>query len=446
MSADMFRTPAKRLVAAALVACAVLAGCATATDAPHVSILGPWPEGGAEAEQFHAALAAFERENHLKVDYTGSSAVAQVLQSEVQQGTPPDIAVLPSPGDVARYQHELTPLDVATRKKPNGIVGPSWTREYSRQWQQLARVGLPRLYAVPIKANLKGLVWFNRNHPPDPVPRTFAELSTLSGTLVAAGQTPWCLGVAGQTTSGWPGTDWIEDILLKQSGVDSYQQWVAGRLPWRSAQVRSAWTTWGDLVTGPGQVLGGPKAALLTDFSDAARPMFAARPGCLMEHQASFMSGFYAGYDQKPVPGKDFDFFPLPPVEAGTNAAAARPVSADLAGMFNDSPPAEALVSFLVSRSAQEEWPAVRAFSANKQVPATGYDALGKRVAADLTGPAPLCFDGSDLMPVIMRGAFYRAVLEYLADPSGLDTVLTELDQVRTGLAEDQWLTTACAR
>jgi alpha-glucoside transport system substrate-binding protein len=229
--------------------------------------------------------------------------------------------------------------------------------------------------------------------------------------------------------------------------MDKYQQWVAGNLPWHSDEVRLAWTTWGDLVTKPGQVLGGPKAALLTDFSDAARPMFAEPPGCLMEHQASFMSGFYGGYNQKLAPDKDFDFFSLPPFKAAAiQDPIPRPVSADLAGVFNDTPQAEALIRFLVSTPAQEKWPAVRAISANKQVPAVEYDPLDRRIAADLTGSAPLCFDGSDLMPSTMRGAFYRAVLEYLADPGSLDNLLKDLDQVSAGIAKNQWLHIACGQ
>ncbi len=441
MSTGMFRNRplAFVVVVVAVAACAGLCGCAAAGAAPHVSILGPWPEGGSELKQLDSVLTAFEQDNDVVVDYTGSSAVAQVLQSDVQKGTPPDIAILPSPADMARYQDELTPLD--------DIVAAEWT-SYGSQWRDLSQAGLPHLYAVPIRAHLKGLVWYNPEHPPAPVPRTFAELSALSDELVAAGRTPWCLGVAAGTTSGWPGTDWIEDILLRQSGVDAYQQWVAGRLPWRSPEVRQAWTTWADLVTRQGQVFGGPAAALLTDYRDAARPMFAERPGCLMEHQASFMPGFYSGYDHHPVAGEDFDFFPLPPFTGSPVDADTLPrtVSADLAIVFNPTDQATALIRFLVSRSAQEKWPAARAVSASSQVPATDYDPVGRRIAAVLTGTAPLCFDGSDLMPATMRGAFYRAVLEYLSDPGELDVLLAELDEVRTGMTGDPWLTVACGQ
>ena len=437
--AFMFRSRFSVLpvLAVMLLANGVLAGCADSADRGRVTILGSW--SGVEEAQFRRTLDAFRQETDIQVDYIGTRAVGQVLQSNLQNGTPPDIAILPNLGDVVRYRAELTPLD-------ESIVGEGWTR-YSPQWRQLAQAGMSRLYAVPVQANLKGLVWFNRNHPPRQVPNSFEELTTLGRDIAAGGATPWCMGVAAQSTSGWPGTDWVENVLLRQSGMDAYQQWAAGQLPWSSPQVRQAWTTWGQVVTEPGQVRGGSTAVLLTEFGDAARPMFADEPGCLMEHQASFMSGFYSGYEGSPERGTDFDFFPFPSFGAQPDATGvAREVSADLASMFNDTPQARELIRFLVSEQAQRQWPEANAFSPSSAVPADVYDPVGRRIAGELTGAAPLCFDASDLMPAAMRGAFYRAVLEYLSDPGQLDVLLGELDQVRTEIPREEWLTVACGR
>ena len=410
-------------------------GCAEQAGNGRVTMLGSWV--GAEEAPVRQMLAVFEKQTGIHVDYVGSAAVDQVLQSAVQQGAPPDIAVLPSLGDVARYRRELKPLD--------GIVGKDWTDGYNQHWREMSSAGIDALYAVPVKANLKGLVWFNSRRPPGEVPRTFEELTTLGREIAAGGTAPWCLGVSARSTSGWPGTDWIENILLHQSGMDAYEAWATGRLPWTSPQVRQAWTTWGQVVAEPGQVRGGSTAALLTEFGDAARPMFAAEPGCLMEHQASFIAGYYSGYDHNPQRGTDFDFFPFPAFGAASADSASEPraVAADMASLFNDSPEAQALLRFLVSEQAQQQWTAASLFSA-REVP--GHDPFGRRIASELTGPAPLCFDASDLMPATMRGAFYRAVLEYLSDPGRIDVLLGELDVVRAGIGGDQWLTVACGR
>lgn len=423
----------------AIVAVLVLTACAgPGGSGGRVAVLGSWV--GEEERSVRQMLDVFEGQTGIQVDYTGSTAVDQVLQSAVQQGSPPDVAVLPSLGDAARYRAVLKPLD--------DVVGQEWTAGYSRQWQELARAGMDGLYAVPAKANLKGLVWYGTRHPPRSVPRTFEELTALGGELAAGGATPWCMGMSAQSNSGWPGTDWIETILLHRSGIDVYESWATGRLAWTEPEVRAAWETWGALVTGPGQVRGGSTAALLTEFGDAAQPMFDEEPGCLMEHQASFMADYYSGYEGRPQRGVDFDFFPFPGFGGAHVDPAAEPraVAADMASMFNDTPEARALIAFLVSPQAQREWQAATLISASTAVPAEEYDPFDRRIAAELTGPAPLCFDASDLMPATMRGAFYRAALEYLSDPGRLEQLLGELDQVRTGIDRGHWVTVACGR
>ncbi len=436
-AASMVRSRFPVLVALvlALIVNGSLGGCASSASGGRVTILGSWT--GVEEQPVRQMLDVFEQQTGIQVDYIGTAAVDQVLQSAVQRGSPPDVAVLPSLGDAARYRSELKRLD--------GMVGDEWADGYSQQWQELAAAGTnDELYSVPVKVNLKGLVWFNSKHPPRQVPRTFEELTALGNEIAAGGTAPWCLGVSAQSTSGWPGTDWIENILLHQSGVDAYQEWATGRLPWTSPVVRQAWTTWGQVVAGSGQVRGGSTAALLTEFGDAARPMFADEPGCLMEHQASFISGFYSGYDGNPRRGTDFDFFPFPTFGGAHATGAPRSVAADMASVFNDTPEATELIRFLVSEQAQRQWPAAGLFSASSRVPAAEYEPFDGRIAAELTGPAPLCFDASDLMPTAMRGAFYRAVLEYMSDPGRLDVLLDELDQVRSGIPTGHWLNVAC--
>src|SRR6185437_2979595 len=122
------------------------------------------------------------------------------------------------------------------------------------------------------------------------------------------GGRPWCMGMGSTPTSGWPGTDWIEDILLHEFGADIYQQWSSGRLPWTSPQIREAWERWGTITATVDR-----RSVLLTDWSDAGRPMFAnPTPGCFLDHEPSFAIANYQTYDKALKPGNDFDFLPFP--------------------------------------------------------------------------------------------------------------------------------------
>lgn len=420
-----------------LVLLSALPACTAAGTAGSVQIMASWT--GQEELRFLEVLAEFEKDENIDVEYVGTRALSQVLQSEVRQGTPPDIAVLPSPGELAAYARDrhLVPLD--------DIVA-SGEDEYSDQWRELEKVsvddGGARRFAVTVKADLKSAIWFNPGALPGQKPRTGEELLALTRDVVAGGRTPWCMGLGATPDSGWPGTDWIEDILLHQAGPAVYRQWAASKLPWTSPEVRRAWTTWSELAGGDA-VRGGAKSVLLTDFTDAGRTMFDAQPGCLLDHQASFITGVYRGYESSPKAGEDFDFFPFPSF-AGTPPASV--VSADLAAVFTDTPQARKLISYLASEKAQRIWPRNGgAFSTNRKAgPSEHRDEVGKKIATVLTSDESLCFDASDLMPPKMRTAFYRAVLEHVSDPSTLDALLAKLEIVRSGVPEEERVEFPC--
>ena len=389
-----------------------------------VSVLATWT--GEEGRAFRRMLDTFSRRYRVHVDYQGTTALREVLQSEVKAGNPPDIAVLPSSGELAAYaaQSHLTRLDGVVPKKVRNSYGRLWT---------------PRLngavYGIAIKADLKSIVWYDRErHQPRDL------------TALAAQGRQWCVGMGGDATSGWPGTDWIEDILLQQQGKAVYQDWATGRLRWTDPRVRQAWQTWGSLFTGPGTA----KTALVTDFRTAGKKLFARQPSCALEHQGSFIRGSYAHPSQA-----DFGFSAglLPRTDPRSTT---REVSGDFAAMFVKSRQAQELMGYLASAGAQRAWANrtarghIRPFFANSGVSldAQSDDPVARRIATALRDPEALCLDASDSMPTRMRLAFQRAALEYLSNPGKSPTrLLKSLERVRrSSLGDDDqpWLSTTC--
>lgn len=409
----------------------ILAACSTPGSAGSVSVLGPWTDG--EQQNFAEVLKQFHQDTGVQVNYQGTRALDEELAAEVQNGTPPDIAIQPSLGDLRQYlnDNKLHSLNDVIRKPDRDA--------YIKQWPEVQKLGTDRLYGVVVKANLKSIIWYNSRQQPEPEVQTWDQLVALGETIAKTGGRPWCMGVGSTPISGWPGTDWIEDILLHQFGTDIYQQWASGNLPWTSQQVKEAWQEWGTITA-----TAGSRSALLTDWADAGRPMFTNPPGCYLDHQPSFIIANYQNYKKEKLkPGTDFDFFSFPAGAAGR----AFNVSADMATMFNDTPQARQLIKYLATARAQAIWPHIGggAFSVNKKVNQNIYpDGVSKKIYGDLTNANTLCYSAGDLMPPTMRNAFRRAVLEYLSDPNQLDQLLDELDKVRQGIAPAEWLTIPC--
>jgi len=427
-----------RLLAVVTALSLVAGGCSASAEDGPVVVLASWT--GGEETAFRQVLDAFEAETGIRYLYEGTRAVDQVLASDVQRGTPPDVAVLPNAGVLAKYQKSgaLLPLDDA--------LSAAVTRSFSAQWVTLQQIGTQKLYAVAVKADLKSLIWYNPARLTGIRPTTFEGLRAYAAGLTAAGGTPWCVGMGAPPTSGWPGTDWIEDILLHSAGPDKYRQWASGGLPWTSPEVEKAWQDWGSVLE-PAAVRGGTAAALLTDFGDAGKAMFTEPPGCALEHQASFIMSRYQNIKRPdgtlPEPGTDFDFLSFPGRDVSE-------VAADLAGMFQDRPQARKLIEFLASEKAQRIWPSIpraNAFSANRQLGLDVYpDQVSRRVADTITSASALCFDASDLMPATMTGAFHRAVLEYLSNRDRLGTLLKQLEDVRKSIQPGEWLKIPCGQ
>jgi alpha-glucoside transport system substrate-binding protein len=339
---------------------------------------------------------------------------------------------------------------------------------YGPEWQRLTDVtaaggGPARQYAIVVKVSLKSLIWYSTQGvrallPGAPsaerTPRTWTGLLGLSRAIAATGTAPWCLGMGAGSTTGYPGTDWIEDIVLHEFGTAVYQQWANGALPWTDPRIRQAWEQFGAIARA-GE--GGPVSALLTSSGDTGKAMFGTSPGCYLDHN-SFI-GFYQGFPGSPQPGTGFSFFPFPSM--GAPGGQASEVGADLAGMFRDTAQSRALIRYLASDAGQADWPTIPGtgvFSADDNLSPRGgrgaaiyANPVTRGIAGILTSGSTLCFDASDLMPASLSAAFNQAVLEFLGDPGrylyppgGVDPLLRQLDQLRRQAYHGQPTTYTC--
>ena len=410
------RSPVILLTVLALLA----AGCAQA-DQGHiggnVTVIGSW--SGPEEEAFRVMVVPFEERTGVTVNYRGTRDLDGALWEGIARGRPPDVAGLPGPGHMAEFARagalkDLTALVDVAQYKADTV--PAFV--------DLGTVD-GKLVGVFIKATLKGLIWYNPNNYTLEQPTTWDELKSLGLLAARGGDTEiWCVALESGATSGWPATDWIEGIVLRQSGPAVYDDWVAGVQPWTSPEIRSAFEVYGDVVANS---YAGSAAVLATNFIDGGRPLFTDPPGCLFHHQGTFMTEFFKSRAGARV--GEYDFFPFPSIDP--RYANHVTGAGDLFGMFNDTPQARALMQYLLSPEAQSIWVGLGgALSVNRRV--TAYpDDLSRRAAEVLTTADRFRFDASDLMPEPMGTAFLQGIIDYTREPDRLDDILASLDVVR---------------
>jgi alpha-glucoside transport system substrate-binding protein len=395
----MLRRRANRFAVLAVAVALVGAACSPEVSEDRVTIEVFGPYRGEEAIRFAASFAPFEEETGIDVRYVGTGSFAADIQTRITEAAFPDVALFPQPALIAQA---IASGALATL--PDSIV------ENSRG------VGDSVLstYAVWFRASAKSLVWY----PPKvfeengyTIPTTWDELMALSETMVDDGVAPWCLSIESFASTGWVGTDWIEDIVLRQQGFDFYDEWVAGDILFESSEIRNTFSTFGEIVHGTNTVLGGTNRILNTPWQDAAAPMFEDPPRCLMQKAASFWS---PNIPSGVTFGEDIDFFVLPGI---TDSPPPVLVAGEMAAAFNDRPEVAAFMEFLNTPESGEGWAELGGFiSPDDDFDESTYGSpIDRKVGQTIENAPFVRFDGSDQMPAVVgTGTFWQAMRIYI--------------------------------
>lgn len=380
-----------------------------------LTVFGPWL--GPDQQAVEAVLAYFADATGADVRYTGSDSFEQQIVVDAEAGSTPNIAVFPQPGlaaDLAKRGF-LTPLgdDAASWMASNYAAGQSWVDLGT----YAGRDGATAFYAFPYKADVKSLVWYVPENFEDAgyeVPETMEELKALTEQIAADGEKAWCIGLGSGAATGWPATDWVEDMMLRTSSPDVYDQWVRNEIPFDDERVVAAIEEFGWFARNDAHVAGGAGTVASTDFRDAPKGLFSSPPQCYMHRQASFIPAFFPEGTEV---GVDADFFYFPAYE-GKDLG--KPVlgAGTLFAITRDNPAAHAFIEFLQTPIAHEVWMAQEGggfLTPHAGVNPEVYVTDVRRALGDiLLNATTFRFDGSDLMPgAVGAGSFWTGMVDY---------------------------------
>ena len=360
-------------------------------------------------------MADFAAKSGYDVRYTGSDSFEQQILIDAEAGSAPNIAVFPQPGLAADMASRgfLTPLADGTADwiVDNYAAGQSWVDLGT----YAGKDGTDDLYGFFFKADVKSLVWYSPENFEDAgyeIPTSMEDLKSLSDQIVADGGTPWCIGLGSGAATGWPATDWVEDMMLRTQAPDVYDRWVSNEMPFTDPAVVAAIEEFGAFARNDAYVAGGAGAVATTDFRDSPKGLFTSPPQCYLHKQASFIPAFFP---EGTVVGEDADFFYFPAYESkdlGSPVLGAGTVWT----ITNDSPEAQDLITYLRSTDANEIWMAKGGFlTPHKGVDTSKFvDEATKKMNDVLLAATTFRFDGSDLMPGgVGAGSFWTGMVDY---------------------------------
>ncbi len=391
----------------------------TAFKGKKVTVSGPGIDQ--QAVLISKSFEEFEKYTGIKIEYEGTRDFENLILAQVENKTAPDLGNFAQPGLLKSMAKKGLVVDLSTFLSSEHLK-----KQYKQSWLDLATVD-GKVAGVWHNADVKSLVWYPKpafDKAGYKVPTTWDEMIALSDQLVKDGQTPWCIGMESSGATGWVGTDWIEDIMLRTTSPENYDKWTNGELKFSSPEVRNAFEVMNKIWLNPKYVYGGTAAISTTPFGDAPTPLFENPPKCWLHRQASFITSYFP---KGAKVGTDVAYFYLPPIDPKYG----KPVlgSGALVGMINDRPEVREVMKWLTyGESGRVEGQAGIQIAPQNDASLDWYPPAQRGFAEILMNADTFRFDGSDLMPAgVGADAFWKGMVDYV-NGQDLDTVLKNID------------------
>lgn len=384
------------------------------------SILDP------ELSKYQKALASFTACTGIKVKMEGSNQFEALLPVRVKGGNAPDIAIIPQPGLLAQMvaTGKAVPAPAQTLKNVNKYWSPGWKGYGTVKG---------KFYASPNSANMKSLVWYSPKQFAKAgyaVPTTWTGMMALADKMAAANQTAFCGGIGSGGATGWPATDWLEEVVVRQFGGQVYADWISHKIKFSDPKILAAMKTVEGWMLNP-KYVGDVKAIATTTFQSAGLGIPTGT--CMMLQQASFYAAQYPAGTNVSKNGDVWAFY-LP----GINSSVKTPVEGggEFFAAFSKRPEVQELQNYL----STPQWAINRIatagsgggwLSANSGVPLSAYknplDQLSAKYLADKN--STFVFDASDAMPAAVgAGTEWTQLTSWFADGKSSADVAKAID------------------
>lgn len=370
-----------------------------------------------ESAEQEASYDLFEECTGATIQYEGSREFEAQLLVRIQAGNAPDIAYIPQPGL----------LQTIVEDNPGAMVpAPDETEAnvdefFAESWKEYGTVD-GEFYAAPLGANMKSFVWYSPQMFADAgyeIPETWDDMIALSDQIVADGGKPWCAGIESGDATGWPATDFVEDVVLRSAGPEVYDQWVSHEIPFNDPQIVEALDEVAGILKNPDYVnagYGDVTTIATTPWTDGGFPILQGE--CWLHRAANFYQNQWPEGTEVAEDGDVFAFY-LPSMEEGTQPVLG---GGEFVAAFDDRPEVQAFQTYLSSDHwANEKAKATTGggwVSANSGLDvenlATDFDKLSATILA--SKDAVIRFDASDLMPgSVGAGTFWTEMVNFFA-------------------------------
>ena len=259
-----------------------------------------------DLEKFEIELKNIEESTGIKIKYETYTDIETYLIENTNSDV--DIAIIPNPQGVTNLAERgiiLSMDQIVSKETMNSY--------YSKHLQEITTSNISnKNFGAFFRLFPNSLIWYSVEKYEEigsPKFNSYNELLEFTTEYSKENNDLWCLDIESGASTGWIATNWLEDIILNNYGVEVYDQWSSQKIFSSDRAISRSISYIGKLVFIENAVYGSNKRIVRKEFRNNYKNLLSEEVDCIFSwggHYASFYMPENKQFN------KDFDFFKFP--------------------------------------------------------------------------------------------------------------------------------------
>ena len=259
-----------------------------------------------DLENFEIELKSIEDSTGIKIKYETHSDIETYLIENSNSDI--DIAIIPNPQGVTNLGDRgiILSMDQIVSKE-------TMESYYSKHLQEITTSNNSKKnYGAFFRLFPNSLIWYSVEKYEaigSPKFNSYNELLEFTTNYSIENKDLWCLDIESGASTGWIATNWLEDIILNNYGVEIYDQWSKQEILSSEKSIFNSINNIGKLVFTENAVYGSNKRIVRKEFRNNYKNLLNEEVGCIFSWGGHYAT-LYIPEDKKFK--TDYDFFKFP--------------------------------------------------------------------------------------------------------------------------------------
>ena len=259
-----------------------------------------------DLKKFEIELKSIEDSTGIKIKYETYSDIETYLIENSNSDI--DIAIIPNPQGVTNLGDRgiILPMDQIVSKE----IMESY---YSKHLQEITTSNNSKKnYGAFFRLFPNSLIWYSVEKYEEigsPKFNSYNELLEFTTNYSIENKDLWCLDIESGASTGWIATNWLEDLILNNYGLEIYDQWSKQEILSSEKSIFNSINNIGKLVFTDNAVYGSNKRIVRKEFRNNYKNLLNEEVGCIFSWGGHYAT-LYIPEDKKFK--TDYDFFKFP--------------------------------------------------------------------------------------------------------------------------------------